>query len=396
MKRFSISAFAGDESGAAVIWLGLSLTALMGFGALAVDLGHVYVQENRLQFTADIAAAAAARALDGGDADEVKATAVDYARKNMPTALFGNVLKNDDVELGSWDGDSHTFTAGAADPNAVRVTLRRTRANNNAVNTFLAGQLGYSQMDIEVQAVAAEVANCYGAGIVAGGQVNAGQDVRLDSGLCVYGRGGVQFGQDPRFDPDSLVGALDISTIDSAVPDEHKVQADVQPTMANNIDSIISDLESGDPAKFPPQITQVQPVGSLPNPLVPGTAYVVSGSVNINQDYVATDVIIATRESISFGQDGRIRNSAGTCPTGGVALGLYAAKNIALGQDAEATGVQIVAGETITIGQDLRALAASIEAGKDVVLNQDPHLISCDSAYDVPGIGGLAGTRLVQ
>ena len=142
---------------------------------------------------------------------------------------------------------------------------------------------------------------------------------------------------------------------------------------------------------LPPQITNVEVLSSLPSSLTSNTAYVITNSISINQNMTLTDVIIATTESISFGQDGRLRNSAGTCGSGGIAIGLYAAKNIAIGQDAVIEGAQVVAGEDIAIGQNLGTLAATIEAGKNLSIGQDPQMSSCAGAMSIPG-GSTGGT----
>ena len=109
-----------------------------------------------------------------------------------------------------------------------------------------------------------------------------------------------------------------------------------------------------------------------------------------------TDVILASRESISFGQDGKIRNSLGECATGGNAIGLYAKKDISLGQDAVIEGAQLIAGESVSIGQDLKGFSASIEAGEDIDIGQDPEISNCDGAYASGGGSATVSARLVQ
>ena len=153
MTKPWITTFSRDERGAVAIWIAGGFSALLGLGAIAVDIGHLYLEEQRLQVTADTAVLAAAKALHAGE--DAGAAAMDYVEKNAPSSIYGNVLSAPDVEEGEWHGATGTFTPGGASPNAVRVTLRRTQANGNPVNNFLAGLVGYAQMDIVVQATAA-------------------------------------------------------------------------------------------------------------------------------------------------------------------------------------------------------------------------------------------------
>jgi hypothetical protein len=112
-----------------LVVVALSLGILLGISALVVDLGYVSAGQAQLQAAADAASHAGAMQLDGSDAGVAAASqvAVDVGGFNTvagePLALDGTT----DVELGIWDSDATSFTAGgeATDINAVRVTARR-------------------------------------------------------------------------------------------------------------------------------------------------------------------------------------------------------------------------------------------------------------------------------
>ncbi len=391
MLKRQFKDFLRDRRGNMAILVAGGLMTLVGTAAIAVDVTHLYTIRNKLRITADTVVLAAAAKLPDFDAAQV--VAIEYAHSNMDPGQHGEVVTADDVIVGTWDPDTKTFAAGGAAANAIQVSARRTKANGNPVNTFFASVFGYAEVDISVQAVAVH-SGCSGSGYIAGEKVNMGQDIQVNAGVCIYGRQAVQAGQDPVVEPGAKVGALDINTItfgqDPSVPEGAIFQADMEPALANNISAILDDLENG--LNLPPHIWQVQVLDDLPDTLYSGTAYVINNSISIDQDYTVTDVIIATRESISFGQDGTVQNTANACLGGEIAIGLYAVKNIAIGQDAAATGVQIVAGETVTIGQDLLAFDATVEAGKDIVIGQDPGLSGCQAAILA---GGGASSRLV-
>lgn len=80
---------AARQSGTVMILFAVSLVALLGFVALAVDLGTLYVRKSELQNAADAAALSGARELDGTRAGVQRAqqAAIDTAARNL--ADFG-------------------------------------------------------------------------------------------------------------------------------------------------------------------------------------------------------------------------------------------------------------------------------------------------------------------
>ncbi|MGY1773122.1 pilus assembly protein TadG-related protein [Blastococcus sp. SYSU D00813] len=66
---------AGDERGAAAVLVSLLLVPIMGFAAIAVDVGAVYAERARLQVAADAAALAVAQDCARGACGDMQATA---------------------------------------------------------------------------------------------------------------------------------------------------------------------------------------------------------------------------------------------------------------------------------------------------------------------------------
>jgi len=141
-----------DQRGNIAVLFALLTVPLLGFAALAVDVGHLYVTRMQLQGAADAAVLAALPELP--DLDNARATAIQYAETNMPAKAHGAVLQSSDVEIGTWDPDSRTFTAGGAAPDAVRVVTRRAAANGNPVPTAFAGLLGFNEVDVTAESIA--------------------------------------------------------------------------------------------------------------------------------------------------------------------------------------------------------------------------------------------------
>ena len=141
-----------DREGAVAVIAALFLFVLLGMGALAIDMSYAYKTRSLLQATASAAALAAAPKL--GDLSQARARAQEYVEDNMPADEHGTVLDNSDVVVGNWDPDTRTWTPGGTPANALQVTARRSAANDNQLNLFLAPVLGLASLDMEASAVA--------------------------------------------------------------------------------------------------------------------------------------------------------------------------------------------------------------------------------------------------
>ncbi len=148
----SLRRFLSDRDGAIAAISAVSLVVILGMGAFAIDMSYAYSERNLLQVTASAAALAAAPELS--DQSKMIAKALEYAEANMPAATHGRVLDDSDVVRGHWDPASETWTPGATPFNAVGITTRRSSANGNRLDLFLAPILGLGSLDMEASAVA--------------------------------------------------------------------------------------------------------------------------------------------------------------------------------------------------------------------------------------------------
>lgn len=145
--RSTLQSLARCESGAAATLLALSLPALAGVAALAVDLSSLYLAERRLQGIADAAAAAS---ISGDIANGESAARAMVA--NSGTA--GIILEQ--FQPGHYARDAalapqSRFTPNAPGANAARVQLRQE------VPLFFAGlAMGRSSSNVTVSATAAK------------------------------------------------------------------------------------------------------------------------------------------------------------------------------------------------------------------------------------------------
>jgi|GEM_PF-2641553 len=143
---------AHPRRGSVLIIFAAALVALMGFAALAVDLGAIYSAKTQLQSGADAAALAAIHDLSSG---QTTAAAVHYAGLNnvMETPI---TLDPADVVTGSMDFSTGCFTPGAQPSNAVKVTAKRAEgAPDGPLPLFFANVLGRNGANIEAESIAA-------------------------------------------------------------------------------------------------------------------------------------------------------------------------------------------------------------------------------------------------
>lgn len=110
--------FTSNQDGSVAIIGAISMLTLVGFSAVAVDLGSVFMETRRLQGAADLAAMAAAR-----DLDNAQAAAQATARDNGWTGPLAVTIEKGSYQANRAMAAGDRFTSGASDPDAVRVKL---------------------------------------------------------------------------------------------------------------------------------------------------------------------------------------------------------------------------------------------------------------------------------
>src|SRR5688572_8427700 len=106
-----------NERGATSVFFALFLLALLGFFAVAADVGLLYQVRAQLQGAADASALAGASALP--DTAATRAQVLAYANLNAPA--WGTIFMPNEIVFGNWDSLTNVFTPTGTNPNAVRV-----------------------------------------------------------------------------------------------------------------------------------------------------------------------------------------------------------------------------------------------------------------------------------
>ena len=160
-----------DRKGAVAVIAALSLVMLIGFVALAVDVGYVMVTRNELQNVADGAALAGARTLghlyklnkgamyvpSAGDISTIKTAVMDVASLNQAGGKKGIIINDDgkDIVIADWNPTTHKMDITGNPPYAVQVTARRDNSANAPITTFFAKIFGINTVDVSAVATAA-------------------------------------------------------------------------------------------------------------------------------------------------------------------------------------------------------------------------------------------------
>lgn len=145
-----------NEDGSALAFAGVFLPVLAAVGMFAIDLSHIYLTHDRMKVATDAAAVGAALILsDPGAATE---RAVSLAAENVDPA-WGTLTTEDDVEYGSYDLKTRTFSPGTTTVNAVRVSAHRSANRGNAMPTYFAAVFGTPAIELDTASVAVQVAS---------------------------------------------------------------------------------------------------------------------------------------------------------------------------------------------------------------------------------------------
>lgn len=147
--------FKRDERGSVLPLAGLCVAVILGFAAVAIDLGQQTALRSQLEGTADAAALAAASQLP--DERKARRKALEYAEENMPEAAHGHVLRDEDIVFGTWYSQTRQFVADGPIANAVQVTVRRSEQNGNPAPTFFLHLFGYDHADLSARSLAGNV-----------------------------------------------------------------------------------------------------------------------------------------------------------------------------------------------------------------------------------------------
>ncbi len=157
-----------NQRGLTAVIVAIAIVMLIGFVALAVDIGYIAATKNELQNVADAAALAGAGELGNQNLTtpgsiietQIRDVAIAAGHENKAARLLITIDDND-VEIGTWDRDA-TPQFNNSPPSgtlltAVKVTARRdsdSKSTEGPITTFFAKIFGIDTADVRADAVA--------------------------------------------------------------------------------------------------------------------------------------------------------------------------------------------------------------------------------------------------
>lgn len=174
-RRARLEALLRARRGNISVIVAIALIALLSFGALVVDIGWARTSAFQLQTAMDAAALAGAASLDDGP-DAVRAQARGIAAMHLAGGKE-IVLADTDIEIGTWDEDTSTFTPSADDSgDIVRVSHQLS-----GLSAFFGPMVGKDDFDLRRSAVAGPRGSAAKCGILADEYVKVNGNVDVDS-----------------------------------------------------------------------------------------------------------------------------------------------------------------------------------------------------------------------
>ena len=144
MKR-ATSKLRQRRRGAMAVLAAVFLVVLIAMIAFAVDIGYLAVVRTQLQAAADSAALAAAGSSNLSQSQMVS-VAQQFANANQ-AAGRAIQLNASDVQFGTWNATSRTFTPSSAAATAVKVTVRTDSSDGGASSLFFGRIFGLSSIN---------------------------------------------------------------------------------------------------------------------------------------------------------------------------------------------------------------------------------------------------------
>lgn len=160
------------QKGITLVFLAIVITVLLGFVALAIDVGHLMATRNELQNVADSAALAGAGHLGSVYKElsyseqqgheftrsEIVNVIQKVAEKNKASGVVISIREDpndNDIIIGLWDSGNSTVNPTLTTPDAVYVKARRDGSANSPISTFFARIFGIDTMNVSAEATAA-------------------------------------------------------------------------------------------------------------------------------------------------------------------------------------------------------------------------------------------------
>ncbi|MFZ5962148.1 pilus assembly protein TadG-related protein [Thalassococcus sp. BH17M4-6] len=257
------------EDGSMTILSVYFVVIAMIMGGLAIDFTNRAAKQTKLQTATDAVAHAALLSRITMPAEDARDRAVAIGRLNLPQELHGQAITAADIEFGTWDDTSASFTPDDAARGAVRVTARRTEARANFVPNLMLQAVGYAGFDVETAAVfRLWEPPCFLNGFMARNIVDTQSNNVFGSYFCMHGNDNVSLNNNSLFEDGAVVSMPDLANLDIPASglDSNQGLAEALRaawypfTLLERVDDVVADLLTGGDMFAPGQISGLAPI----------------------------------------------------------------------------------------------------------------------------------------
>lgn len=415
MKLLSAPArFLKDETGF-ISTFGLTLTAMMiALGGIALDVANAYRMRAYLQVAADAAAHAALYTRETDTRYAAIQRALEVVESFLPADVYGEVMTADDIEFGTWDRDTETFTPDWTSKSAVMVNTLQVAERQNSVGTYMLRLVGFDDWNVRRAAVfETYIPTCFREGFVAQDVVDVQSNNTYTNGFCIHSNGHVEVNSNNFFNDDTIVSMPDRT--DLVLPNSGFESNDglqdalrdgaYQMRVLNRLSGVISDLEDPDSDYTPDYITSDQ-VGILPSKkldqadFVPGHIYTRTcgggAALQIPNGTTLEDIVLVTDCKVKFGQGVVLENTI-IATTNTDAKSISAASGVQVGRDdncAPDGGSQLLTMGGIEVPADLKVYGGQLIAQHNIEFSANANGIEGASFISGATISGTSNMTM--
>lgn len=404
----AVAQFLKREDGAvtpASLFLFVVMVALLG---LSVDVSNAYWNRTELQVAADSSAHAALYLRETMSEDEAKEKAIALAADVLRVDPVNAEITADDIEFGTWNADTRTFTPAEHSRAAVRVTTTRTEERENPVDSYLLRIVGRNHWDVSTQSVVETFRpTCLTEGFVAEGVVDIQSNNEFSNGFCMHSNSYVSINQNNYFESGTVVSMPSLDDLDipnSGLEKNDGLEEALRESFYNirvldRVDTILNGLRDLDVDVIPDYITATSfktLTGKTiaTSSLQPGGMYILacnSGNkvtIDSNTSTTIHDVVILASCPVYFAHGAVFENAIiGNFSTSDNSFN--SPSDVTLGKDdhcAEGGGVQLVTRGGVDFAAGLNMYGSQIIALGDVQF--------AANADGVEGAAIIAGGRI--
>ena len=326
-KQFSLAAkrLSSEEDGTITVLSLFMLFTMCVVWAIGLDVAKLMSAQSQLQNTADAAAHAAmvSRHQAGTSENAAKTAAVAIANANMPTGIYGATLTTADIEFGTYNSTTRSFTALAGSTEAVRVTTNRLSSRNNGVSSLLFQFVGITEFDMQTPAVfTSYTPGCLREGYFANEVIDMQSNNDFYDGFSICANGHVELNNNNSFELGTSVKMPNLA--DLVMPGNGSSNPGIiaalgtgsfRPKIIDQLPAIITGLAGGDPAYLPSYINNFVPIplGSKnvsSADLTPGSihTYWCGGGQTLSFSGLISDVVVVTDCKVGFSNNTQLQD----------------------------------------------------------------------------------------